>query len=146
MSVPVSVLLQRKGTLVHTIIPDASLAEVTHGLLEHNVGALVVSRDGVTVEGVISERDIVRALARSADMALSLRAADAMSSPVMTCSLATRTREIMEVMTEQRVRHLPVVDNGRLVGIISIGDVVKWRIDELAEDAERLQEYVTGRY
>jgi CBS domain-containing protein len=146
MTVPVSVLLQRKGRTCRTITPDQTLAEAARVLTQHRIGALVVSRDGATVEGVISERDIVRALAEQGDRALWLRISDAMASPATTCTLSTRTNEIMETMTERRIRHLPVVDGGRLVGIISIGDVVKWRIDELAEDSERLQEYVAGSY
>lgn len=146
MSVPVSVILERKGTACHTIRPDESVAEVARRLAEHNIGALVVSSDERSAEGVVSERDLVRALAESGDAVLSYRVADVMTSPVTTCARSTTTDEVMATMTERRIRHVPVVDGDRLVGIVSIGDVVKWRMDELAEDAERLQEYVTGSY
>jgi CBS domain-containing protein len=146
MTVPVSVLLERKGTTCHTIDPDASLAEVTRRLVEHGIGALVVSRDGSSVAGVISERDVVRAVADHGEQALRMRVSDLMAAPAITCTPETRTHEVMVTMTERRVRHLPVLADGRLAGVISIGDVVKWRMDELAEDAERLQEYVSGTY
>ncbi len=146
MTVPVSVLLQRKGATCHTIEPDATLSSVTQRLAEHGVGALVVSADGSTVDGVVSERDVVRALAQHGEQALALHVSEVMAAPAVTCTPATSTDEVMATMTEGRFRHLPVVADGRLAGIISIGDVVKWRIDELAEDAERLQEYVTGSY
>lgn len=145
MTVPVSVLLERKGTASHTIEPDASLAEVTRRLVEHRIGALVVSRDGSAVDGVIAERDVVRAIADHGEQALRMQVSDLMA-PAITCTPETGTNEVMATMTERRVRHLPVVSDGRLAGVISIGDVVKWRIDELAEDAERLQDYVSGTY
>lgn len=146
MTVPVSVLLERKGSTCHTIEPGAMLSTVTQCLAEHGVGALVVSSDGTTVDGVVSERDVVRALAEHGEPALGLRASDVMTAPAVTCTSTTTTDEVMALMTEGRFRHVPVVDDGRLTGIISIGDVVKWRIDELAADTERLQEYVTGSY
>ncbi len=144
MTVPVSVILDRKGTTCHTIGPEQSLAEAARRLAEHNIGALVVSSDGEAAEGVISERDLVRALVRYGKEALDRSVGDVMTADVTTCTRTTTTDEAMAVMTDQRIRHIPVVDAGRLTGIVSIGDVVKWRMDELAEDAERLQEYVTG--
>lgn len=146
MSVPISVLLQRKGSDCHTIGPDASLADVTHRLAEHGIGALVVSGNGTTVDGIISERDVVRALAREGEQALSARVGDVMSTSVRTCSPTSVVDDVMGLMSTRRVRHIPVIEEGRLTGIVSIGDIVKWRIDELAETAERLQEYVTGTY
>lgn len=146
MVVPVSVLLQRKGSICHTIEPDATISAVTQRLAEHAVGALVVSSDGSKVDGVVSERDVVRALARHGEAALRLRASEVMTSPVVSCAPTATTDEIMVTMTEKRFRHVPVVADGRLVGIISIGDVVKWRIDELASQAEHLQDYVAGTY
>lgn len=146
MSIPVSVLLHRKGTVCHTIPPDALLSEVAQRLTQYSIGSLVVSRDGAGVDGIISERDVIAALAANGETALALPTSSVMSSPATTCTPETRVNELMSIMTDRRIRHLPVVDGGRLVGIVSIGDVVKWRIDELAEDAEHLQEYVAGTY
>jgi len=146
MSAPVSVILERKGHDCETIGPDASLIEVTRRLSDRGIGALVVSRDETSVEGIVSERDVVRAVAAADVAALERPVSSAMSAPVTTCQRTTSIDEVMAVMTERRVRHLPVVDEGRLVGIVSIGDVVKWRIDELQADAERMQEYVSGSY
>ena len=146
MSAPVSVIIDRKGADCETIGPDASLAEVTRRLTERGIGALVVSADGVTVDGIISERDVVRTMAHTGAEALTRTVAEVMSAPVTTCTLSTSTDEVMAIMTDRRIRHLPVVEDGCLAGIVSIGDVVKWRIDELQQDAERLQEYVQGRY
>lgn len=144
MSVPVSVILDRKGSEVVTTTPDATLLAVTHALQEHNVGALVVSSVEREVEGVISERDVVRTLARLGSEALECLVSDAMTSDVATCGLDTTADELMAVMTQRRIRHVPVVSDGRLVGIVSIGDVVKTRHEELELQAQTLEEYVTG--
>lgn len=146
MSVSVSVLLQRKGTTCHTIAPGASLQEVMQLLSRYNIGALVVSRDGSSVDGIVSERDVISALAANGETALAMPTSSVMTSPATTCTPQTRVNELMSVMTDQRIRHLPVIEDGRLAGIVSIGDVVKWRLDELAEDAEHLHEYVAGSY
>ena len=144
MSVPVSVILDRKGSEVVTTTRDATLLDVTHALQEHNVGALVVSSEGRQVEGVISERDVVRTLARLGPEALDCVVSDAMTSDVATCSVDTTVDELMAVMTQRRIRHIPVVADGTLAGIVSIGDVVKARHEELELQAQTLEEYVTG--
>jgi CBS domain-containing protein len=144
MSVPVSVILATKGHDVATVSPEATLDDVVRGLSEHGVGALVVTDADGAVAGMISERDIVRVLASEGAGALERPVADVMVRPVTTCRPTTTATELETTMTEGRMRHLPVVDDGRLVGIVSIGDVVKSRIDELATQAESLERYVTG--
>jgi CBS domain-containing protein len=146
VSVPVSVILDRKGSHVLTTAAEATLLAVSQVLQEHNVGALVVSADGQHVEGVISERDVVRTVARLGPQALDCLVSDAMTSDVATCGLNTTVDELMAVMTQRRIRHIPVVSDGRLAGIVSIGDIVKARHEELELQAQALEEYVTGSH
>jgi CBS domain-containing protein len=143
MSVPIARILDRKGREVATTTAATSLADAVAALDEHDIGALVVV-DGDRVTGVVSERDVVRRLARGSIDGLAV--GDVMTSPVFTCDPSATVDDLMATMTERRVRHLPVVEDDRLVGIVSIGDVVKWRIDELATQAEQLEGYVTGSY
>jgi CBS domain-containing protein len=144
MSVPVSVILGNKGHEVATVSPEATLTDVARELHDHGVGALVVTGADDAVAGIISERDLVRALATGGPAALEQPVSEVMVRPVTTCGPRTTTTELATTMTEGRMRHLPVIDGGRLVGIVSIGDVVKSRIDELATQAESLERYVTG--
>ncbi len=144
MGVTIDRVLQDKGGDVLTITSDASVSEAVRRLADRNVGAVVVV-DGSNVVGVLSERDVVRRLAVEPDV-LGLSVGDVMTSPVTTCRPDATIDELMRTMTEQRFRHLPVLDDGRLVGIVSIGDVVKHRIDELATQTEQLTEYVAGTY
>jgi CBS domain-containing protein len=144
MSVPVSVVLDRKGHEVLTTSADATVADVTAVMVEHGVGALVVTDGSDAVQGIVSERDVLHGLATHGAELLGRKVADVMTSAVQTCAPNTGTTELAEMMTESRIRHLPVVDDGRLVGIVSIGDVVKSRIDELATQAESLEAYVSG--
>ena len=144
MGVPVSVILSRKGDDVATITPTATLAEAATALTDKGIGALVVSTDGVAVEGVLSERDIVREMARQGPAVLEEPVSMAMTGDVTTCRRDTSTNELIAIMTEERIRHVPVLDDDRLAGIVSIGDIVKWRMDELADEGQRLREYVTG--
>lgn len=137
-------ILDRKGTGVVTIGPDASLHEVLAALEEHSIGALVVSGDGRALEGIISERDVVRVLARSGAGALDQPVSDVMTREVTTCSREQTADDVMATMTEHRFRHIPVVVDGGLGGIISIGDVVKSRMDELEYERGQLEQYVTG--
>jgi CBS domain-containing protein len=137
-------ILERKGSDVHTVASNAMLLAVADALREHNVGALVVSADGATVDGIVSERDIVRQLARFGTGAVKLTVADVMTTDVTTCSPDTTVDELSELMTQHRIRHVPVVADGRLVGIVSIGDVLKTRLDELEVRNSSLEQYVTG--
>jgi CBS domain-containing protein len=139
-------ILDSKGPFVATIAPSASLADVARSLADHGVGALVVSSDGQRIDGIVSERDLARAVARTGADALELPVAEAMTSDVSTCSPNDTVDTLMEVMTRERIRHLPVTVNGKLAGIISIGDVVKHRVAELQTESQALQEYLySGR-
>lgn len=143
VSVPVSLILDRKGHEVATISGGVPVADAVASLVDEGIGALVVLDDGGEVTGILSERDVVRAVAEGPG-ALERSVAEVMTRPVTTCTPETRTTELATTMTEGRIRHLPVLEEGRLVGIVSIGDVVKSRIDELSTQAESLERYVTG--
>jgi len=128
---------------VVTIVPDAGVRELLALLAEHNVGALIVSSDGRTVDGIVSERDVVRHLhADGTVVNNTVRAI--MTESVATCDEDTVVDELMKTMTELRVRHVPVLRGDALVGIISIGDVVKHRIDQLEFERDQLDSYVHG--
>lgn len=126
---------------VVTISPDATVRELVALLAEHNVGALVVSDDGERVSGIVSERDVVRRL-HADDAVLDAPVRGIMTEDVRTCSGTDGLTDLMQTMTEHRIRHVPVVADGRLTGIISIGDVVKSRIGELEFERDQLDHYV----
>jgi len=139
-------VLKVKGTAVATIAPEASLADATASLRDHGVGALVVSRDGSTIDGIISERDVVRALAAHGASTLGHVVSSAMSATVSTCRGDDTIDQMMAMMSERRIRHLPVVDDeGELAGIISIGDVVKARVGQLEHENNQLHDYIQAR-
>lgn len=140
-----SEILRAKGGAVVTVGPDATVTEVLGLLAQHRVGALVVSTDGRTVTGIVSERDIVRSLAQHGHSTLELTAADIMTLEVVTASPAASIDDVMATMTERRFRHVPVTEDGRLVGIVSIGDVVNARLRALEIEAEQLTNYISGR-
>lgn len=141
----VEALLRQKGSFVATIHPDAPLTEALADLADQGVGALVVSVNGRTVDGILSERDIVRELHRLGAPALEGVVGALMSRDVLTCAPGDEIASLMQVMTDRRVRHLPVVEDGALLGIVSIGDVVKQRVGELEDDRRALHEYITAR-
>ena len=126
---------------VITIAPDASVRDLIRMLAEHNVGALIVSGDGAAVDGIVSERDVVRHLLES-DEFLDGQVAAIMTAEVATAAPDTSLDEIRAVMTERRIRHVPVVTGGSLTGIISIGDVVKAAMDQLQFERDQLDSYV----
>ncbi|WKN47383.1 CBS domain-containing protein [Nocardioides sp. Arc9.136] len=135
------VLSRKPRSDVVTIRPDAVVGELVALLAEHNVGALVVSVDGTSVDGIVSERDVVRRLHADAAVA-EVPVAAIMTPEVTTCSPASALDELMRTMTDRRVRHVPVVEDGRLVGIVSIGDLVKHKIGELQFERDQLDSYV----
>jgi len=139
----VSAILKRKGSEVHTVPPSATVADVSRLLREHRVGALVVSPDGAAVVGIVSERDIVRRVAEVGADGLGDAVDVVMTAEVVTCTSADTTERLMEVVTSQRIRHLPVVEDGRLVGLVSIGDIVAARVRELEDEAKDLRDYIT---
>ena len=124
-------ILHDKGAVVETIRPDAKVLVAVHRMRMQNVGALVVSRDGVKVEGVLSERDVVRGLTRHGGDLLEMGVVAVMSRNVPTCSPDDSLASVMSQMTRTRNRHVPVVDEGRLCGIVSVGDVGKHRLEEM---------------
>ena len=138
-------IIGSKGTNVATIEQVATLADAVGRLGEHGIGALVVSGDGRAIEGIVSERDIVRAAARSGTDSFSATVGSVMSTDVITCALGDGVDRLMSLMTERRIRHLPVVDDrGHLAGIVSIGDVVKARLAELEHENQALNQYISG--
>ena len=139
-------ILNRKGSMVATISPERPVSEVVEVLREHDVGALIVSRDGVTIEGIVSERDVIRRLASGGAGLMGLPVTEVMTSPVRTCSPDDTLDQLSHEMTEHRIRHLPCTSEGQLCGIISIGDVVKARMTALEEETRQLQTYITGTY
>jgi CBS domain-containing protein len=136
----VSSILKAKGTHVETTRPDTTLFSVVWALKTKGIGALVVSEDGATPLGVVSERDIVRGLTEHGPQLLGLPVSRVMTSPVITCAPEDTVTALMARMTRRRIRHLPVLEGGRLRGIVSIGDVVKHRLDELELEANVLRE------
>ena len=137
-------LLRTKGFHVITVRPSATVLEVVELLKEYNLGAVVVSPDGREVSGIVTERDIVRRLLDGTDF-LTGPVSAIMTSEVLTCTAQDSVRSLMTTMTEQRIRHLPVVDDhGRLSGIVSIGDAVKSHITEIEFERDQLEGYVSG--
>lgn len=134
-------LLKHKGGTVVTISPQDSISTVLASLAEHNIGALVVTSDDDLV-GIISERDIVRALHRTGVGILQTPVRDLMTTTVTSCSPTDVVEDIAGIMTERRFRHMPVVEDGRLCGIVTIGDVVAARIRQLEQDRGQLEQYI----
>jgi CBS domain-containing protein len=141
----VSFLLLSKGGDVATISENRSVADALHILRERKIGALVVTGLSAPLAGIFSERDAVRAIAEHGPAALEEKIHDFMSSPVTTCEPSTTVNELMGMMTAERIRHVPVIENGSLVGVVSIGDVVKARFEELEHDKQELLDYVNAR-
>jgi CBS domain-containing protein len=140
----VSDVLRHKGATVHTVRPDVTVRALVAMLAEHHVGALVVSPDGEHVDGIVSERDIVRGLARSGDAVLEQRVASIMTATVYTAEPSDLVSDLAAEMTERRIRHVPVCVDHKLAGIVSIGDVVKQRIDELLQERDQLEAYISS--
>ncbi|WP_042695200.1 CBS domain-containing protein [Azospirillum sp. B506] len=140
----VAVLLKRKGNRIVSAAPDDTVAAVARLLTEHRIGAVLVMDDDGQPVGILSERDIVRAIARDGAVALDRPAADLMTRELITAAPDDTVADMMAVMTERRIRHVPIVESRRVVGVISIGDVVKARIDDAELEVESLRGYVAG--
>ncbi len=138
-------ILATKGTEVTTVDPDTSVAEVVNELAKHGIGAIVVSEDGESIVGIVSERDVVRRLAKEPETLLELPVSEIMTSSVYTCDPKDQMETLMATMTHKRIRHVPVLKDDKLVGIISIGDVVKFRLQDLETENQQLVEYISGR-
>jgi CBS domain-containing protein len=142
----ISMLLQAKGSAVTTVTTSATVGDVVARLAEHGIGALVVSDDGTTILGIVSERDVVRRLHEHGAAVLDRAVVDVMTADVHTCTPDDAIEDLMALMTDRRVRHVPVVADGQIVGIVSIGDVVKNRLKELETERTTLLDYIhTGR-
>jgi CBS domain-containing protein len=137
-------ILRAKGASVVTIKPDASLGELVQGLRDERIGAMVVSEDGRSVLGIISERDVVRGLAEHGSQILGVPVAELMTRHVVSCRPTDTVKHVMAEMTKRRVRHLPVLADGVLCGIVSIGDVVKNRLEEIEMETNVLREAYIG--
>jgi len=142
----VDTILQLKGTAVHTLRDSDTLGDAVAMLNSHNIGAIVIVGVGESVIGILSERDVVRQLGKNPNPAVALAQAigSVMTRAVVTCDRTTAISEVMERMTHRRIRHMPVVEGDRLTGIISIGDVVKLKIEEVEHEAEVLREYIAS--
>jgi CBS domain-containing protein len=140
----VETILRNKGIWVATIRPDATIAEAVDMLHKERIGALVVSEDGEGVDGILSERDIVMALADHHADLLSRNVDQIMTRKVVTCEPGDTVSDLMAEMTNRRIRHFPVVADGRLCGIVSIGDLVKSRLDEVEFEASSLRSFISG--
>ncbi len=138
-------VLRTKGADVATVSPGATVAVLLDRLAERRVGAMVVQDGDQPLVGIVSERDVVRALHADGALLLDRPVEAIMTTEVTTCAPGDSVEHVMRLMTEQRVRHVPVLDRGRLAGIVSIGDVVKSRIDDLQTTTEHLESYITGR-
>jgi len=145
-TVKVTSILKVKGRQVATVRPDATIGSIVRTLTAKSIGAVIVSEDGVNLLGLVSERDIVQALGVYGARTLDLRASDIMVRRPVTCLPDDSVTRLMADMTRHRVRHLPVVEDGRLQGIVSIGDVVKHRLDELEMEANILRESFIARH
>lgn len=137
-------VLRFKGDLVVTITPDQTVRALLDALAQYKVGALVVSSGNGSVDGIVSERDIVRRLQALGPAVLDQPVSAIMTSEVHTAAPEDSLEDLMVMMTERRFRHVPVTVDGRLVGIVSIGDVVKHRISELQSERDQLTAYITG--
>jgi CBS domain-containing protein len=137
-------VLRRKGDDVVTITPTHTVRDLLQTLAEHRVGALVVSAGGGALDGIVSERDVVRKLHSDGDAVLDQPVSKIMTQAVHTCVPDDSLEDLMASMTEHRIRHVPVLVDGRLSGIVSIGDIVKHRLEELQSERDQLTAYITG--
>lgn len=137
-------ILEEKGRQVFTMTPNSTLEEAARELSSRKIGALILTDDDGHISGILSERDIVRMIARDGADCLGQSIADVMTRKVVTCTEAMSIDEVMEIMTKGRFRHVPVEERGRLVGVISIGDVVKKRIEEAVREAEQMRTYIAA--
>lgn len=137
-------ILQSKGVEVYSVSTTATIREAIDVLGEKNIGAVIVNDEQGRVAGILSERDVVRHLRKSGSDALTRRIADCMTPDPVTCTPETELDELMSQMTNRRIRHLPVVKDGELCGVVSIGDVVKRKIETAEQEAAELKQYIAS--
>ena len=140
----ISDVIRYKGTDVVTIKPDESVANLLALLDEHRIGAVVVSSDGSTVDGIVSERDVVRQLHLTGTSVVDGPVSAIMTSDVTTGTVKDNITDVAATMTELRARHVPILDDGKLMAIVSIGDIVKHRLSELQSERDQLRDYITS--
>ncbi|MEM7635261.1 MAG: CBS domain-containing protein [Pseudomonadota bacterium] len=140
----VQTILNAKGTDVTTVSPDSSVRDLATLLRENRIGAVVVSGNGTSIDGIVSERDIVRQLTDFGPKFLSVKVREIMTKDVVTCAPTDTVDNCMEFMTGRRIRHLPVASDGKLTGLVSIGDIVKAKMDEIRTEAESLKQYIAS--
>jgi CBS domain-containing protein len=140
----ISDILRVKGNKVVTVTPGTDVTQLLATLAEHKIGAVVVSADGAHVDGIVSERDVVRALAARGAPVLTEPVTAIYTAQVRSVAPDAAIEDVERLMTEHRFRHVPVVEGGTLHGVVSIGDVVKNRIDELVSERSNLEGYITG--
>lgn len=139
-------ILKTKGAAVVTVRPNLTIDHLAQRLRMERIGAVIVSENGGSVDGIISERDVVRALAEHGAGTLAMAVADLMTKAVVTCSPQDTISHVSALMTQRRIRHVPVMDHGKLIGIVSVGDVVKHRMDELELETNVLRDYAVARH
>lgn len=140
------IMASKASDRVVTIEPEARLTDAAQVLAAERIGTLIVTEDGKTALGVLSERDIVRELGRRGSVCMEDRVSDIMTRDIVTCTRKETAVDVMRKMTDGRFRHMPVVEDGVLVGIVTLGDVIKSRLDELAMENESLEEMIKGGY
>ena len=141
----VQAMLAHKGDRVVTARPESTIATIIHVMKIEGIGAVVISRDGRRIDGIVSERDVVRGLVAHGGDLLALPVTEIMTKQVRTCDIDANVQDVMVEMTRSRIRHLPVTSDGTLCGIVSIGDVVKNRLDDLETETSVLRDYIVGR-
>lgn len=137
-------ILRHKGSAVVTVAPEDPVQSIVDTLAAHRIGAVVVLDPEGGIAGIVSERDVVRAMAGDAAGVVRKTARDIMTARVRTCAPQDSEAELMQMMTESRIRHLPVVANGRLAGMVSIGDLVKFRIEQMESEADQMKTYIAS--
>ena len=142
----VAEILKSKDPVILSVRPTETIQQLAQRLRMERVGAMIVSSDGVKIQGIISERDVAHGLAEHGSSVLELQVEQLMTRSVVTCKPDDSISHIAKVMTERRIRHLPVEEGGRLVGIVSVGDVVKQRMDELQLEANVLRDYAVAAH
>ena len=141
----VQAMLAHKGDRVVTARPESTIATIIHVMKIEGIGAVVISRDGRRIDGIVSERDVVRGLVAHGGDLLALPVTVIMTKQVRTCDIDANVEDVMVEMTRSRIRHLPVTREGKLCGIVSIGDVVKNRLDDLETETSVMRDYIVGR-
>lgn len=144
MNTTIASILKHKGSDFFSIRPAATVQEAICELAQRRVGALVVSENGETIDGILSERDVVRCQADESAEVKTMAIADLMTRKVFTCTSETTVADAMEIMDRQHIRHIPVLDNGRLAGLVSVRDVISAKLRELEAERQQMQDYITG--